>query len=57
MTLHGCKHCGKEITISRLFCSVPCLRRGYNPDMFPEKSEEAKKRRKLDKIVGRSEKG
>lgn len=53
--LHGCRRCGKLITLSRLYCSQECLRRGWNREMFPESTPEAKQKRKIEKIVGRSE--
>jgi hypothetical protein len=43
------------ITISRLYCSQECLRKGYNREVYPEKSEEAKKKRKWDKIAQRGD--
>ena len=52
---HGCRTCGVLIGIARLYCSKECIRRGWNREVFPEKSEEAKKKRKWDKIVGRGE--
>ena len=55
LTLHGCRRCGKLIMLSRLYCSKECLRRGWNREMFPESTEEAKNRRKLDKLVGRGD--
>ena len=55
ITTHGCRFCGDLIPLSRLYCSQYCLRKGYNRELFTEKSEEAKMRRKTDKIAQRGD--
>lgn len=55
ITTHGCRFCGDLIPLSRLYCSQYCLRKGYNRELFPEKSEEAKMRRKTDKLIQRGD--